>query len=552
MYNDYNIVNKIKSFYIVERVWSFMNKNKQTIKLTILETSDIHGSIFPINYATNEKREVGLAKLSTLIQNVRKRDSNTILIDNGDLIQGTPLTYYYARINSKDINPIIKVLNYLKYDLAVIGNHEFNYGKDLLERAIRESKFPWLSSNIICKDNEQPYSGSNYVIKEYKNGLRVGIIGLTTKYIPNWENPTNIDGIKFEDPVMHAEKLVKHLKDKEKVDVVIVAYHGGIERNIDNGIETENLTGENQGYELCMKVPEIDVLLTGHQHRVISERVINGVLVLQPGSNGMYLGKVELIMKRIDGKWGIVNKSSKLINVKNAEIDDNVLKMVNTYEENTQNWLDKPIGKIKGNMLVKDPLEVRVKDNALIEFINKVQMEYSGASISNTALFDNFSPGFSSEVTMRDIVSNYIYPNTLKVIRIKGKDIKAALERSASYFETFDGKEIKVNPKFCNPKIQHYNYDMWEGIDYILNISKPHGDRVVKLDYKGYPMEMEMEYDVVMNNYRAGGGGEYDMFQNKPVIKDMTTDVSELIANYILERGSIEATINNNWKVMHD
>jgi len=529
-----------------------MNGHKEIIKLTILETSDIHGSIFPINYGTNEKWDIGLAKLSTIIKDERGKNPYTILIDNGDLLQGTPITYHYARIDSKGINPVINVLNNLKYDAAVIGNHEFNYGKEILERSFKDSNFPWLSSNIVFKHNKQPYSGFSYIIKEFNNGLRVGIIGLTTKYIPNWENPLNIENLEFEDSVKHAKRLVKYLRNEEEADIVIVSYHGGIERDIDTGAATENLTGENQGYELCMQVPGIDVLLTGHQHRLISGKLINGVTVVQPGSNGMYLGKVELIIEKREEKWRIEDKYSTLLSTKNAETDDKLLKIISLDEEKTQKWLHKPIGKIKGDMLVTNPLEVRMKDNALIEFINKVQMEYSGASISNTALFDNYSPGLPSEVTMRDIVSNYIYPNTLRVIRIKGKDIKAALERSASYFETFNGKEINVNPKFFNNKIQHYNYDMWEGIDYILNISRPVGERVVKLDFKGHPLEMEEEYDVVMNNYRAGGGGEYEMFQNKPIVKDMTTDVSELIANYILDKGLIEATVNNNWKVIHD
>ncbi|MFL0268523.1 bifunctional metallophosphatase/5'-nucleotidase [Candidatus Clostridium radicumherbarum] len=529
-----------------------MKGHKEIIKLTILETSDIHGSIFPINYGTNEKCDAGLAKISTLIKQERLINPFTMLIDNGDLLQGTPITYHYARIDSRDINPAIKVLNYLNYDAAVIGNHEFNYGKEILESAMKDSSFPWLSSNTVFKVNKQPYSGKRYIIKEFSNGLKVAIIGLTTKYIPNWENPINIEGIEFEDPVIHAERLVKHLKEVEKVDVVLVSYHGGIERDIDTGEAAENLTGENQAYELCMQVPGIDVLLTGHQHRLISDKFINGVLVLQPGANGTHLGKIDILFEKREDEWSIVSKSSKLLSTKDIETDIKLLKIVITDEEKTQKWLDMPIGKIKGDMLVKDPMEIRIKDSALIEFINKVQMYYSGASISNTALFDNYSPGLPSEVTMRDIVSNYIYPNTLRVVRIMGKDIKAALERSASYFETFNGVEIKVNPEFFNNKIQHYNYDMWEGIDYILNISKPIGERVVKLDYKGFPLEMGKEYDVVMNNYRAGGGGEYEMFQNKPVIKDMTTDVSELIANYIMDRGLIEAEVNNNWSVIHD
>ena len=152
---------------------------------------------------------------------------------------------------------------------------------------------------------------------------------------------------------------------------------------------------------------------------------------------------------------------------------------------------------------------------------------------------------------MRAVVSNYIYPNTLKVIRITGQDMKDALEQSASYFEQYDGKEIKVNPSFITPKPQHYNYDMWEGIEYLIDISKPIGERIVKLEYKGKPVEPEKEYDVVMNNYRASGGGNYFMYQNKPVIKEIPTDISEIIANYILENKVVKATVNHNWKVIY-
>jgi 2',3'-cyclic-nucleotide 2'-phosphodiesterase/3'-nucleotidase len=197
-------------------------------------------------------------------------------------------------------------------------------------------------------------------------------------------------------------------------------------------------------------------------------------------------------------------------------------------------------------------MQIRLKDNALIEFLNKVQMEYAQVDISNTALFYDESPGLKPEVTMRDIVANYIYPNTLRVLRIKGKDIKAALEQSASYFARYDGGPIRVNPEFTTPKPQHYNYDMWEGIEYKINISRPVGERVVLLKYRGKPLDMEKEYEVVMNNYRAGGGGNYLMFQGKEVVRDVPTDVSELIADFILARGTIKASVDNNWEVIHD
>jgi 2',3'-cyclic-nucleotide 2'-phosphodiesterase/3'-nucleotidase len=202
-------------------------------------------------------------------------------------------------------------------------------------------------------------------------------------------------------------------------------------------------------------------------------------------------------------------------------------------------------------MVVRNAMETRLGDNALIEFFNHVQMKAAGVDISNTALFDNDSPGLPENVTMRDVVSNYIYPNTLKVIRMTGQDMKEGLERSAAYFKTYEGGEVEVNPAFTKPKPQLYNYDMWEGIEYLFDIRKPYGERVVKLEYHGKPVEMEAEYDVVMNNYRSGGGGDYFMYKDKPVIKDIPVDVSELIANEIIEKKVIKATVDHNWKVIY-
>ncbi|HJV46507.1 MAG TPA: bifunctional UDP-sugar hydrolase/5'-nucleotidase [Bacillota bacterium] len=519
--------------------------------LTILETSDLHGNIFPIHYANNHPSELGLAKISTLIKQERRNNPHVLYIDNGDLIQGSPLSYYHARIQNKPNDPMVTILNHLGCDATVFGNHEFNYGPDVLNKAIRESDFPWISANIVDKQTQEPYYGKPYTLKTF-NDLKVAIIGLTTQYIPNWENPHHIEHLQFMDAVDTAKRWVSIVKEKEQPDVIVLSYHGGFECDIDNGEETEQQTGENQGYRICMEVPDIDVFLTGHQHRAISEKSINGITIVQPGSGGTYLGKVQISLVKKSGKWTITDKSSSLLAVKDIAADPEILQMVKSYEDHTQQWLDQPIGKIKGDMLVHNPMDIRLRDNALIEFFNKVQMENAKVDISNTALFDNRSPGLNSDVTMRDVVSNYIYPNTLRVLRVTGQDIKDALEQSASYFEQYDGTEIKVSSKYQNPKPQHYNYDMWEGIEYKINISNPVGERIVHLSYKGQPLDMTKEYDVVMNNYRAGGGGNFFMFRDKHVVADIPTDVSELIANYILERGEIEATVNHNWEVIHD
>ncbi|WP_128895482.1 bifunctional metallophosphatase/5'-nucleotidase [Longirhabdus pacifica] len=544
MSNDYKQNKRSNTDKTVQQV-------QQTHQLTIIETSDIHGNILPHWYGNNEAMEMGMAKLATIIHEERKKDPHLLLIDNGDLLQGTPLTYHHAKYNHHKPNPMIAISNYLQYDAAIIGNHEFNYGLPYLEQAVKESQFPWLSASTLHKETSQPYFGQPYMIKELENGCKVGILGLTTHYIPNWENPKHIKKLAFEDALQCAKKWVPVLKEKEKVDIVIVSYHGGFEKDLKTGKETEPLTGENQAYQICEEVSGIDVLLTGHQHRELIDEVHN-VLIVQPGHQAQRAAKVTLQLIKNDIGWHISEKSGELLSVQGIPADPTVIKMTEPYETDTQQWLDKPIGEVANNkdMLITDPFEARIKEHPFIQFINVVQMEVSGAPISCTSLFDNRSLGFPTHITMRDVVSNYIYPNTLQVIKVSGKDIKAALEQTAAYFAPYDGRQIEVNPTYLDPKPQHYNYDMWEGIEYTIQVQRPIGKRIESITYNGKLLEMDEHYDVVMNNYRASGGGNYDMFQGKPIVKDIPLDVSEIIADYIIEKKKIDVSVNHNWKVI--
>lgn len=527
-----------------------MSNDIKICELIVWETSDLHGALLPIRYADNALSEQGLAKVATLVRESRSEGRNVLFIDNGDLIQGTPLAYHHARLDPQSPDPMVLGLNEIGCDAAVIGNHEFNYGLGILRKAIGESSFPWLSANIVDTATGEPAFGRPYIIKELPEGVRVGVLGLTTSYIPNWENPANIEGLQFLNAVEAAQQWVRVLREEERADVIVVSYHGGFEKDLLSGEPTEPQTGENEGYRLCMEVPEIDVLLTGHQHRHIAGVDVNGVIVVQPGTLGASAGKVTVRLERDGGNWRIVEKTSELVGVEGVRADEAVLRLAEPYEEKTQKWLDTPMGRLEGDMRVTDPMGIRTKDSPLIEFINRVQMEVSGAAISNTALFDNVAPGFPPDITMRHIVANYVYPNTLKVIRITGQDIKDALEKSAEYFILDDMGQLAVNSSFLEPKPQHYNYDMWEGIEYRIDVSRPVGERVVGLIYEGKTVEPQREYDVVMNNYRAGGGGNYFMFQGKPVVKDIPTDVAELLANYILEKGTIRASVDGNWEVV--
>ncbi|WP_044895981.1 bifunctional metallophosphatase/5'-nucleotidase [Bacillus alveayuensis] len=519
----------------------------EQMKITIIETSDLHGHVFPHAYSNNEPKRYGMAFIANYLKTLRKQEDNVLVIDNGDNFQGTPLTLHYVKKLQHLANPIVLLFNELNYDATVIGNHEFNYGQNLLQKAIQESSFPWLSCNIVKKGTNEPAFGTPYIVKRFHD-LKIVVLGATTHYIPYWEDPFHIKGLQFLDAFQSIKAWVKKIRDIENPDLFIVAYHGGIECDLTTGKPTEEQTGENQAYQIAKKIKGIDILLTGHQHRLVSGRV-NGVAIIQPGANGRAVGKITVEFRKDNGKWRMVDIKPVIDDIEKYGGDKEILKMVQLYEEETQDWLDQPIGQVEGDMRIKDPFFVRAKEHPFIEFVNRVQMEAANAPISCTALFSNEAKGFGKEITVRDVVANYIYPNTLKVIELTGLDIKNALERSASYF-TVENGELKVHPSFIEPKPQHFNYDMWEGIDYVLDIQKPVGERVTKLEHNGVPLNFKKKYDVVMNNYRASGGGEYTMFKGKKVIKEIQVDMVELMIQYILSRRVIQSTCNHNWKVI--
>ncbi|KAB7707877.1 bifunctional metallophosphatase/5'-nucleotidase [Bacillus aerolatus] len=521
------------------------------IQLKILETSDVHGAIFPVHYGTNKPAPHGLARLSTFIKSMRRANEQMLLIDNGDFLQGTPLASYYFRSLGEDIHPMIKAMSHLQYDAAVIGNHEFNYGLDILNKAAKDADFPFLSCNILHSETEVPYFGQPYVIKRFSEGIKAAVLGVTTRYIPNWEKPDHIRGLAFIDAVAATKKWVQHIKEVEKPHLMIVSYHGGFEVELSTGERIERKEkGENQAYRICTEVEGIDVLLTGHQHRIAAE-FVNGVAVVQPGFSGAEIGQVTAEFSVSAEKIELSDLSINVIEAKNFSADEEIIALVENEERATQQWLDEVIGKIDGDMLIHDPFQVRLQEHPLIELINRVQMEAAQTDISCTALFHNGSPGLPAEVTMRDIVSNYIYPNSLMVIEITGEEMKQALERTASYFTLLPDGRPGVSPEFSYPKPQHYNYDMWEGIDYTMDIRKAPGERIGQLLYQGEPVEANGLYRVVMNNYRAGGGGDYLMFKGKKVIKEIQTDMAELLADYIKKYENIKAEVNHNWRVIY-
>lgn len=516
------------------------------MKLTILSTSDIHGYIYPTDYKKRKQDlPFGLLKISSLINEIKAAETDPVLvIDNGDFLQGSPLTYYTAKQKQQ---PLIytSLLNQIGFDAGIIGNHEFNYGKEYLDESVEALDYPVLCANIL-NDQGQPAFGKAYELFAFDD-LTVALLGLTTQYIPNWEQPASINGLTFQSATACAKEYVPKLR--ELADVVIVSYHGGFEKDLTTGEPTEALTGENEGYELLNKVSGIDVLLTGHQHREIAT-VDSSVAITQPGDKGHKLGKVCLTVEKQDGKSVILSKKAELLSVNETKANPTMEGTFNTFQEEIEDWLDQNIGTIDGNMWIGDPFQVRLAGHPYIDFIHKVQMEATGTTISGTALFTNDSKGFGPTVTMRDIVTNYIYPNTLAVVRVTGADLRQALEKSASYFSLSPSRQFEVSSDFMYPKAQQYNYDMYAGIDYIIDVSFPVGKRISQFTYSGKPIQENDELEVVINQYRAVGGGNYDMFSADKIIREITVDMTELIADYFKKHDRITPDTFNNFQVI--
>nr|WP_154959778.1 bifunctional UDP-sugar hydrolase/5'-nucleotidase [Paenibacillus xylanexedens] len=547
-----------------------MTRIPPTTNFDILFTSDLHGAIRPVHYNTNAYRHAGLALLASLIRQERERSPELLLIDNGDLLQGSPLASYAASHAPKaQTHPFIHVLNELGYDAAVMGNHEFNYGQELLRGAVEGSSFPWLSANILMKREKQqivglplapdgagfPAFGEPYLIKTLSTGVKVALLGATTHYIPNWEHPKNIEGLHFMNAMDTIRTWVKYIREHEHPDVLVVSYHGGFECDLETGEPAERLTGENQAYAICREIDGIDILLTGHQHRQLTGE-IHGVTVIQPGFNGSGLGQVSVQLQQSPDtdKWVVTEKKAKLLLLEDypdLKPDPAVMKLTNELEASAQTWLDQPIGGVDGDgdLSISSATQLRLQAHPFIDFVHQVQMEATGAQLSNTAMLSEEARGFGKQITVRDVLSNFIYPNTLTVLELSGKDIREALEQTARYFELNISGEVVVNPAYMQPKPQHYNYDMWAGIEYELNISQPVGSRVVKLERDGKPLEMDGTYSVVMNSYRAAGGGDYAMYPGKKVLHEGATDMAALVEDFIRRHHPLQVREVNNWKV---
>lgn len=501
--------------------------------IKILSTSDVHGCIYPYTYADGSKKNHGFARLKTLIDSLR--DENTIVIDNGDTIEGTPFTFYHYSNHPDEICEISYVMKEIGFDYINLGNHDFNYGEKTLFDHIDATGAKCLTANVLY--NDKPI-GPDYVIHNI-NDKKLALFAITTHYVPNWERPENIEHMKFIDAYECAKTIVKKIKDKENPDYIVCVYHGGFECDVDSGKETENPTGENQAYKMVRDIEGIDAIICGHQHRTACGKVLN-TYYTQPAFDGMYLSCIE-----IDTDTDEIKAS--LIDV-NTEADEKIMAMCQKKEDEVQKWLDTPLGTCSLDLKVHDELDCRLHKSQLATLINNIQLEVTGADLSGTAIFMRAS-GFDKNITMRNIVTTYLFPNTLMVKKINGKILKEYLEKCAEFWAIRDDR-IVIAPNYDFPTPQYHNYDMVDGIEYTIKVSNPIGSRITELKKNGKDVKDDDEFTLAINNYRGVGGGNFDMIKDAPLVKEIQRSVVDIIGEYIEKHKTISFEEKNNIKVI--
>lgn len=560
----------------------------RSFKFTVLGTTDLHGNVFNWNYFKNAEyddaahNDVGAAKCATLIKAVRKeRGARTCLtLDAGDTIQGTPLAYYFAKIEpiSRTVkHPMALAMNSIGYDAAALGNHEFNYGMDLLRTFERQLHHPLLGANALDWNTGRAVFPS-YTLKRVKvpgrRPLTVGIVGLVTPGVAIWDK-ANVEGkVKFNGIVEQAKKVIPEVK-RRGADVVVVSCHSGMDTSSSYGDALPY--PENASTLLAQQVPGIDAILVGHAHVEIPQRYVTNektgkqVLLSEPLCFGERVTVMDLNLEQNRwGRWQVASSTSTLLNSNTVPEDPEVAALLKPAHQKVLTYVNSVIGTCTEEMTGARAV---VEDSAAVDLINQVQAQavkegLAGTSDADTPVLSIAAP-FSrtavipqGDVTVRDVAGLYIYDNTLLGIKFTGAQVKAYLETSAAYFKqvsgtgpfTIDQLTNAVTPTAPNGT-PDYNYDVMGGLDkpltYDIDVTAASGSRIRNLSYGGAAVSDSDSFVIAINNYRQSGGGGFPGVTTAEVVYNRQNEIRQLIIDWVTENKTIDPSAFHtiDWKL---
>jgi 2',3'-cyclic-nucleotide 2'-phosphodiesterase (5'-nucleotidase family) len=513
------------------------------ISITIIGTSDMHGDLMGWSYEDGKDLgKGGFARAASVVKEARAQNPNTLVIDNGDSIQGTILTDDLFNVDLTKQNPVMAVMNTIGYDAMSLGNHEFNFGTPLIDKLVKEANFPILSANIYKKGTTN-YFVQPYTIKEVE-GVKVGIIGLTVPDILKYDGTKQgVASLEYRHMAQEAKKAVAALR-KEGVDVIIAAAHAGLD---DRGGEDD----AGAARAVAQACPEIDILLVGHDHVTLVEE-INGVLVAAPTTQTQAV-RFELTINKKGEGYAVTSKTATIVELSEYPIDTDAAKTIASFHDETLKFLQGTIGTATGDFhpaQIKGVPTAQIQDTPVIDLINNVQLAVTGADVSAAALFSANSNLPQGALSYANVFNIYKYPNTLVGVEVTGKELKAFMEWSASYYNTYQEGDLTVS---FNPNIRIYAYDMFQGVDYDIDISKPAGSRITNLMFKGEPLADDTVLKLAINDYRYSGIGPTGLkliSNSEPYFESTPVTLRAAIRDYIAKKGTLTAKVDNNWKII--
>ena len=484
-------------------------------------TSDTHGHFFPVDYATGAPHATGLFACCASFE----KDENTLVIDAGDTLQGSPFAAYVQQQWAEGAvqgSPMAQALNYAGCDYIVPGNHDFNFGSEYLASYINNTHAACLCANLAWEGPAPAFAPT--AVHTLGNGLRVGLVGVVTDHVNVWEKPAHLQGLTVSDPFPAAQAALDSLRGR--VDVTVCVYHGGFECDLDTDQPLTHST-EHVGSRIARAL-DFDLLLTGHQHRPIEGRALHGTYVVQPAANAVHYIEVTGTVCPHQGKATFASRF-----VQPAQIgSENLPAPLQALEAATQQWLDMPVGHLARPLPVFDKVAMVLQGAPVADLFNQVQLAATGAQISCAAL-SNVLPGFETAVSMRHILANYPYSDPVHTLQITGAQLKEALERTASYLDIDSTGQPVVSPRFLQPKVEHYNYDYFAGLTYLAELHNPVGQRIMSLAHNGQPIQPTDSFTICMVAYRATGTGGYDVYCQCPNLGHTQATMGELLAQYI-------------------
>ena len=518
----------------------------EPVELLVAATTDIHGWIRGWDYYADRADSArGLTRAATVVDSLRRSaPGRVVLVDAGDLLQGNPYAYVAARVAGGGSNAVIAAMNALRYDAAAVGNHEFNYGLPYLRAAISQASFPFLAANAYSPDGTRAFPAWKIVERQ---GIRIGIVGATNPGSVIWDRENLRGRIAVRDIVSEVRRAVTEVRGAG-ADVVVVSVHSGLTGRSSYDTASTGVPSENVSARVAREVPGIDLVVYGHSHQMMADTTIGGALLVQPKNWATSVAVATLTVVRENGAWRVARKHGVLIPLAGRAEHPVVVAATEPAHRATRQYVQTPVGTTP---VIWRGDSARVADTPLIDFILETERRVAGTDLASTAAFSLDAGLDAGPITIAELARLYPYDNTLRAVRITGRQLRDYLEHSARYYRTLPTTGQPEGGAIVDPTVPGYNFDIVSGVDYTIDLRQPIGSRIVSLTRTGVPLRDTDTFTLALNNYRQTGGGGYAMLADAPVVYDRQQEIRQLLIDEARRAGTVrpEEYFRPNWRL---